>query len=57
MQQGKTEAERLARARLSLADEVLASESHGDRLHLDRERRDDALGGECVDHILVNIEI
>jgi hypothetical protein len=57
LEEGETEAERLARSRLGLADDVLAGEPHGDRLLLDGERLDDALGGECVDHVLVDIQI
>jgi hypothetical protein len=57
LQEGESETERLARSGLGLADDVLAGESHRDRLHLDREWFDDALGGECVDHVLVDIEI
>jgi hypothetical protein len=57
LEEGESEAERLARSGLGLSDDVLAGEPHGDRLHLDREGRDDALRGESVDHILVDVEI
>jgi len=56
LEEGETEAERLARSGLGLTDDVLAGESHRDRLHLDREGFDDALGGKSVDHVLVDIE-
>ena len=56
LEQGKPEAERLACPRLGLPDDVLAVQSHGDRLALDGERFDDPLGGESVDHVLIDIE-
>ena len=56
LKQGESETEGLAGSRLCLADDVLATESHGDRLCLDREGFNDALGGERVNHVLVDAE-
>ena len=53
---GEAEAEGLAGSGLRLADDVLAVEGEGDGLRLDGERFDDALGGQSVDHVLVDIE-
>jgi len=56
LDQGEAEAEGLAGSRLRLADDVLAGERERDGLRLDGERLDDALGGELVHHVLVDVE-
>ena len=56
LDEGEAEAEGLARSGLGLADDVLAGEGEGDRLGLDGEGLDDALGRERVDHVLVDVE-
>ncbi len=56
LEEREAEAERLARSGLGLADDVLAPEAERDGLRLDGERFENALGGECVDHVLVDAE-
>ena len=54
---GEAEPEGLAGARLGLADDVLAGEGERDRLLLDREGLDDALAGQCIDDVLLDVEV
>ena len=56
LEKGQAETECLAGTGLGLADDVLASESHRDGLLLDGEWFDDAFGGECINHVLINIK-
>ena len=56
LEERQPESEGLAGAGLGLSDDVLAAEPEGYGLRLDGERLDDALGGECVDHVLVDAE-
>ena len=56
LQHGEAEAEGLSRAGLGLTDDVLLGQTHGDGLLLNGERLEDALGGERVNHVLVDIE-
>ena len=52
----EAEAEGLAGTGLGLTDDVLPVEGERDGLGLDGERFEDALAGEGVDHVLVDIE-
>ncbi len=54
---GDAEAESLAGARLGLADHVLAWERERDRLLLNREGILDALGGQGIEDVLIDVEI
>ena len=56
LEKGQAETERLTGTGLGLADDVLAGESHRDGLLLDGEWFDDAFGGECINHVLINIK-
>ena len=57
LQQWQPETQCFAGAGLGLADDVLPVQPHRNRLGLNGERFDDSLGGERVDHVLVDVQI
>jgi hypothetical protein len=57
LEQRDAEAERLARPGLGLADDVVAVEGDGEGHLLDRERIEDADGGERLDDGCADAEI